>query len=74
MSLASTPELEGVDAEGISKYLENCVRDMIARATRKHKERHAPNEVDMTDRMNLPLIRLRVDYSGGFSTINPQRF
>ncbi|OUS47171.1 Mre11 protein [Ostreococcus tauri] len=74
MSLASTPELEGVDAEGMSKYLENCVRDMIARATRKHKERHAPNEVDMTDRMNLPLIRLRVDYSGGFSTINPQRF
>ena len=28
----------------------------------------------MLDRLNLPLIRLRVDYSGGFSTINPQRF
>jgi len=40
----------------------------------KHRERHAPNEVDMTDRLHLPLIRLRVDYSGGFSTINAQRF
>lgn len=28
----------------------------------------------MTDRLHLPLIRLRVDYSGGFSTINTQRF
>lgn len=74
LSLASTPELEGADAAGVSAFLENRVRGMIARATRKHKERNAVKEIDMTDRMNLPLIRLRVDYSGGFSTINPQRF
>jgi len=74
LSFSSTPELVGADAAGVSAFLENRVRGMIARATRKLKERNAGKEVDMTDRMNLPLIRLRVDYSGGFSTINPQRF
>ena len=74
IALAQTPELDAADARGVSAFLENRVRAMIERATVKHRERHAPNEVDMTDRLHLPLIRLRVDYSGGFSTINAQRF
>ena len=77
ITLANTPELEGADAQGVATYLENRVNAMIVRAGRKHRERHATNgrdDVDMLDRLNLPLIRLRVDYSGGFSTINPQRF
>ena len=74
IALAQTPELDAADARGVTAFLENRVRAMIERATVKHRERHAPNEVDMTDRLHLPLIRLRVDYSGGFSTINTQRF
>jgi len=74
VALASVEEIDASDPKGIAAYLERRVNTMIDRAARKHRERHAPKEIDMTDRLNLPLIRLRVDYSGGFSTINPQRF
>lgn len=74
VALASVEEIDASDPKGIAAYLERRVNTMIDRAAHKHRERHAPKEIDMTDRLNLPLIRLRVDYSGGFSTINPQRF
>ena len=43
------------------------VRELIAEA-------RAPYERRGEDEVPLPLIRLRVDYGGGFSTINAQRF
>lgn len=74
IALASIGELEATDQKGLSTYLENRINAMISRAHKKARERHAPKAFDVLDRLNLPLIRLRVDYSGGFSTINPQRF
>ena len=51
----------------ITTALERMVRELIAEA-RAPYERRGESEVP------LPLIRLRVDYGGGFSTINAQRF
>ena len=51
----------------ITTALERMVHELIAEA-RAPYERRGESEVP------LPLIRLRVDYGGGFSTINAQRF
>lgn len=51
----------------ITTALERMVRELIAEA-------RAPYERRGEDEVPLPLIRLRVDYGGGFSTINAQRF
>ena len=53
----------------IQGLLERNVNEMIAEAVEPYRARGSP-ESDIP----LPLIRLRVDYSGGFSTINGQRF
>ena len=50
--------------EEIARVLESKVDDMVARAER---------ERDVAAESCLPLIRLKVDYTG-FSTINSQRF
>ncbi|GAA6060679.1 hypothetical protein JCM10212_005061 [Sporobolomyces blumeae] len=61
----------------VTKYLKTKVKELIERANQEWDELH-PDEDD-SDRL-LPLIRLRVDYSGGpdgssqFEVGNPQRF
>ncbi|GAA5871171.1 hypothetical protein JCM3774_006812 [Rhodotorula dairenensis] len=61
----------------VNKYLKSKVNELIERANKEWDELH-PDE-DESDRL-LPLIRLRVDYSGGpdgngyFEVGNPQRF
>ncbi|KAK4052670.1 meiotic recombination [Microbotryomycetes sp. JL201] len=62
----------------VTKYLKMRVTQLIDRANRDWDELHAEVQGE-TERM-LPLIRLRVDYSGGptgagqFEIGNPQRF
>ncbi|GAA5987395.1 hypothetical protein JCM10908_001939 [Rhodotorula pacifica] len=61
----------------VNKYLKSKVNELIEKANQEWDELH-PDE-DGSDRL-LPLIRLRVDYSGGpdgngyFEVGNPQRF
>eukprot|EP00798_Chlamydomonas_sp_ICE-L_P028771 gene28771-31953_t len=54
------------DQNSVTHFLESKVNDMIQQANREY-----PPLPDVSPR--LPLIRLKVDYSG-FSTINAQRF
>eukprot|EP00730_Choanoeca_flexa_P009307 TRINITY_DN12626_c0_g1_i1.p1 TRINITY_DN12626_c0_g1~~TRINITY_DN12626_c0_g1_i1.p1 ORF type:complete len:662 (+),score=190.22 TRINITY_DN12626_c0_g1_i1:1794-3779(+) len=53
----------------IERVLKKKVEAMIKTAFDRHKERYPDREA-----MRKPLIRLRVDYSGGFSTVSVQRF
>ena len=73
------------DQEAVFAFLQRAVNEAIATAagnnpaaagpaqgTAQQHQRHAPNgEVDTR---HLPLIRLRVDHSGGFPTVPLQRF
>lgn len=54
-----------VDTKQVVATLEKKVNEMIAEAAAKR----TPQNANL-----LPLIRLRVDYSGGFEGISPQRF
>ena len=54
----------------VHALLERNVEEMIEEVLRPHVARAAAGGPEVP----LPLIRLRVDYSGGFSTINAQRF
>ncbi len=63
----------------VNKFLKSKVKEMIARANQEWAELHQDEDQDQPEPM-LPLIRLRVDYSGGpdehkgFEVGNPQRF
>jgi len=61
--LSEQQGLDPDDIEGVTRCLEGRVNGMIERAVRSRGPRTP----------KLPLIRLRVDYTG-FSTINTQRF
>jgi double-strand break repair protein MRE11 len=54
-----------VDTKQVVATLEKKVNEMITEASAKR----TPQNANL-----LPLIRLRVDYSGGFEGISPQRF
>ncbi|GAA6017549.1 hypothetical protein JCM8202_000328 [Rhodotorula sphaerocarpa] len=62
----------------VTKYLKAKVNELIDRANKEWDELHADDDEE-SERL-LPLIRLRVDYSGGpdgngsFEVGNPQRF
>eukprot|EP00052_Salpingoeca_macrocollata_P023144 m.202966 g.202966 ORF g.202966 m.202966 type:complete len:723 (-) comp21968_c0_seq5:183-2351(-) len=58
--------------DDVEKLLVNKVREMLRRAKRDHEDRYK-NAADIPEAL-LPLIRLKVEYSGGFSAINVQRF
>lgn len=57
------------DAKQIQTYLEGVVEQLIERAKLEWEENHLPEEV-----MPIPLVRIRVDYTGGYETFNPQQF
>ncbi|CAK0786238.1 hypothetical protein CVIRNUC_009451 [Coccomyxa viridis] len=63
--LAKQKGLNPDESEGITKLLEAKVKEMISSAQKR--------AAGQADAQMLPLIRLRVDYTG-FSTINAQRF
>ena len=69
VSLSSVAGLSPKDHVSVSDYLQSRVTEMIEEATDQwlalNGEKHdAPK----------PLVRLKVEYSGGFSSFNPQRF
>lgn len=65
--------------QAVTKYLKFKVNELIERANREWDELH-PDDTEEEEERLLPLIRLRVDYSGGpdgsshFEVGNPQRF
>ncbi|GAA5862121.1 hypothetical protein JCM1840_001650 [Sporobolomyces johnsonii] len=67
-----------MNKQAVTKYLKVKVNELIDKANKEWDEVHA-DEDDESERL-LPLIRLRVDYSGGpdgngyFEVGNPQRF
>ncbi|CAM6076338.1 unnamed protein product [Sphagnum tenellum] len=64
VSLKDQPDLDPNDQTAVLEYLGKVVNDLISKA--------AENEAGHQEAM-VPLIRVRVDYTG-FTTINPQRF
>lgn len=83
VSLQDVSYLRPHDKEGISKYLTNQVEEMITEANEntRCKFGEALDEMD-EQQLPLPLIRLRVDYSGpdndqtiiDYQVENPRRF
>lgn len=83
--LKDEPTLRPHDKEAISKYLVDIIEEMLDEANRETKEKLFPNipmdEIESMGSFPLPLIRLRVDYSGPdenpeiiYQVENPRRF
>lgn len=62
--LKDEADVDSNDQASVLEYLDKVVRNLI--------ERNSRTTVSKSE-LKLPLIRIKVDYSG-FSTINPQRF
>ncbi|RKP38050.1 meiotic recombination protein [Dimargaris cristalligena] len=79
VALRDIPGLEPLDERGTMNFLRKKVDDMIERTmtTWLSEMGYGFDQNDLPEGlrcMQLPLIRLRVDYSGGFTSFNPQRF
>ncbi|MCO5557015.1 hypothetical protein L7F22_010570 [Adiantum nelumboides] len=64
VSLQNEPELDPNDPEAVLDHLSKLVHNLISHANGKDISR---------PELKLPLVRIKVDYTG-YSTINPQRF
>lgn len=69
VALRDVPHLRPHDKEGITRHLVEQVEEMISEANEQTKEKIADeysnvNDNDIDPQIPLPLIRLRVDYSG----------
>lgn len=62
--LKDEPDIDPNDHASVLEHLDKVVRSLIDKASKKAVSR---------SELKLPLIRIKVDYSG-FMTINPQRF
>ncbi|CAM8999231.1 unnamed protein product [Rhodiola kirilowii] len=62
--LKDVPDIDPNDQTSILEHLDKVVNDLIENARRKEGNKSEPK---------LPLVRIKVDYSG-FMTINPQKF
>ncbi|PON55870.1 DNA double-strand break repair protein Mre, partial [Parasponia andersonii] len=62
--LKDEPDIDSNDQNSILEHLDKVVRNLIEKTSKKSVNR---------SELKLPLIRIKVDYSG-FMTINPQRF
>ncbi|KAJ1915005.1 meiotic recombination [Tieghemiomyces parasiticus] len=83
VALRDVPGLQPFDEKATMAFLETKVNEMIDRARAQWREAlgglteqeaaelELPTELEA---MRLPLIRLRVNYSGGYTAFNPQRF
>ncbi|KAK9763849.1 meiotic recombination [Basidiobolus ranarum] len=72
-------EIEGLrptDSKGVIKHLNSKITDLVRQAKENWKQRmvETGEPVDANTEFPKPLIRLRVEYSGGFNSFNPQRF
>ncbi|KAJ4762397.1 Double-strand break repair protein MRE11 [Rhynchospora pubera] len=62
--LKDEADVDPNDQDSVLEYLDKVVQDLIEKSSRS---------MPTTSELKLPLVRIKVDYSG-FSTINPQRF
>ncbi|ORZ34906.1 Metallo-dependent phosphatase-like protein [Catenaria anguillulae PL171] len=67
--LSDVPGLVANDAKGAHRAITKRIHEMIEQANDEWHETHPDDEGDPP----LPLIRLRIEYTG-FSTFNPQQF
>lgn len=75
ISLSSAqPPLNPLDLKSIERFLCAKIDDLIEKAKVEWIERQGPNCDADSSTPPLPLIRLKVDYSNGFSSFNPHRF
>ncbi|KAI7898478.1 Metallo-dependent phosphatase-like protein [Cokeromyces recurvatus] len=77
VSLSRVETLRPSDHASTQSYLEDVVESLIERARIdwEEQQREAYRLENLGDiEMPLPLIRIRVDYSGGFEKFNPQQF
>ncbi|KAJ2805342.1 meiotic recombination, partial [Coemansia helicoidea] len=76
--LAAVPALSPQSTEGeIIEHLRQRVEAMIARAQREYQaqlEHGDPHVAPALGAQPKPLVRVRVEYSGGFESFHPQRF
>ncbi|KAJ2398930.1 meiotic recombination [Coemansia sp. RSA 2559] len=76
--LAQIAELSPQSAEAeIIDFLRRRVEAMIERAQQKYDQQLRDASADIDPALGLqpkPLVRIRVEYSGGFDTFHPQRF
>ncbi|KAI9278189.1 Metallo-dependent phosphatase-like protein [Phascolomyces articulosus] len=72
VALSQVDELRSAvgDAKACQRYLYSVVEDLIGRAEREWEEQQEEGENREDRTMPLPLIRIRVDYSGGFDAFN----
>ncbi|KAJ3053886.1 Double-strand break repair protein mre11a, partial [Rhizophlyctis rosea] len=69
--LKDEKDLRPTDHTTVNDFLQHKVKSLIDRALTEWKELN-PDAPE--NRWPKPLIRLKVEYSGGFTTYNPQRF
>jgi double-strand break repair protein MRE11 len=67
IALSAHDELDPNDADAIEEFLAKRIDELVERAAHEH-----PSQRPV--RPDLPLIRLRVDYTGGYQTPHPPRF
>ncbi|KAI8332838.1 Metallo-dependent phosphatase-like protein [Chlamydoabsidia padenii] len=62
------------DVKACQRYLQTVVNDLITRAKVAWDEQQLDTLEEETSTMPLPLIRIRVDYTGGYEIFNPLQF
>ncbi|KAJ1846054.1 meiotic recombination, partial [Coemansia sp. RSA 2708] len=76
--LAAVPSLSPQSSEAeIVDFLRRRVEAMIARAQKQYAEQLAAGHAGIESALGeqpRPLVRVRVEYSGGFESFHPQRF
>jgi len=66
----STFDVDPHDKEAMNEVITNKIEEMIAKAEADFQQAQDGQHSSIPK----PLIRLKVEYSGGFSAVNPQRF
>jgi double-strand break repair protein MRE11 len=70
----ASPALLPHDQKSIEKFLCARIEELILQASDEWLHRQGLTQVPEGTEIPLPLVRLKVDYSGGFNSFNPHRF
>lgn len=72
----ASPPLLPHDQKAIEKFLCARIEELIQQANEEWLHRQGLSEASSSSaaEIPLPLVRLKVDYSGGFASFNPHRF
>ncbi|KAI8644707.1 Metallo-dependent phosphatase-like protein [Parasitella parasitica] len=79
VTLSQVQGLNRTDTKAIQTHLEGVVESLIekARIQWEEQQQQSPYQLPLEEpekEMPMPLVRIRVDYSGGYETFNPQQF